>query len=46
MWPMSHEGKVTPHEKKPVSATSPIEIVGLSTQYSTSEPVNVEIHIT
>ena len=46
MWPMSHEGKVSSHEKKPVSTASPIEIIGLSKQYSTSEPVEVEIKVT
>ena len=46
MWPMSHEGKVTAHEKKSVSTSSTLEIIGLSKQYSTSEPVEVEIKVT
>ena len=46
MWPMSHEGKIILHEKKPVTADSPIEIIGLSKQYSTSEPVEVEVKVT
>lgn len=46
MWPMSHEGKVTSHEKKPVSPASSIQITGLSKQYSTSEPVEIEIKVT
>ena len=39
MWPMSNsEGVVTSH-------SSPIEIIGLSKQYSTAEPVEIQVKV-
>jgi hypothetical protein len=39
MWPMSNsEGIVTSH-------SSPIEIIGLSKQYSTTEPVEIQVKV-
>jgi len=46
VWPVPHEKKPTSHEAKPVSQDSSIEIIGLSKQYSTFEPVEVEIRVT
>ncbi len=37
MWPMSSEG--------PSSHASPIEIIGLSKQYSTSQPVEIQVKV-
>jgi len=40
MWPMSHsEGVVTSH------SSSPIEIIGLSKQYTTTEPVEIQVKV-
>jgi len=40
MWPMSNsEGVVTSH------SSSPIEIIGLSKQYSTTEPVEIQVKV-
>ena len=39
MWPMSNsEGIVTPH-------SSPIEIIGLSKEYTTTEPVEIQVKV-
>ncbi|MHA7646678.1 hypothetical protein [Nitrosopumilus sp. S4] len=38
MWPMSHSDGISSH-------SSSIEIIGLSKQYSTSEPVEIQIKI-
>ena len=46
MWPMSNEIQIASHGKQSVSSDSIIEIIGLAKQYSTSEPVEVEIKVT
>ena len=38
MWPMSYSGEKISH-------SSPIEIIGLSKQYTTSEPVKIQVKI-
>ncbi len=47
MWPMSNlEGSGTSHSA-PIEGldTSPIEIIGLSKQYSTTEPVEIQVKV-
>ena len=46
MWPISREGKAASHENKPVTAGSPLQILGLSKHYSVSAPDEVEIKVT
>ncbi len=38
MWPMSHSGEKISHN-------SPIEIIGLSKQYTTAEPIEIQVRI-
>ena len=45
VWPTSHEGKTSSHDTMQISKNSLLEIVGLSEQYSISEPVTVEIKV-
>ncbi|QLH05148.1 hypothetical protein C5F49_07305 [Nitrosopumilus oxyclinae] len=40
MWPMSYSEGVS------ISHSSPIEIIGLSKQYSTTEPVEIQVKVT